>query len=100
MADEQDKSPPLTWFEIEYGEITGLSIDELKEGVVRQSLCLFDELNFSGTVNFSDGPKSQDDEFSIWTGSAHKDFIEMIAYCRALRKAYDQVDIGKTRGPK
>ena len=92
MTDEQNKLPPMTWFEQQYGEITGLTIEELKERVVRQSLNLFDELNFSGTVNFSDGPKVQDDEFSVWTGSAHKDYIELIAYCRALRKAYDRTE--------
>lgn len=91
MTEEQNKSPPLTWFERQYGKFTGLSHQELEFRVTRMALSLFDELNFGETIETVDGTVSQNDEFSVWTGAAHKEFIEMMAYCRALRKSHDAI---------
>jgi hypothetical protein len=88
MTTEQSKSPPLTWFEKQYGEITGLSHEEIERNVLSHALSLFDELNFGGPILMIDGPVTQDDDFSVWTGSAHKEFIQLMAYCRGLRNSY------------
>jgi len=96
MTTEQNKSPPLTWFEKQYGEITGISHEEIEGHVISYALALFDELNFGHTVETVDGPAAQDDEFSFWTGAAHKEFIHLMAYCRALRKSHRA--IAKARG--
>lgn len=66
--------------------MTGLSGEELRRNILSHALNLFDELNFEGVIQMIDGPVSQDDEFSVWTGAAHKEFIPLMAYCRALRK--------------
>lgn len=91
-----NKSPPLTWFEKQYGEIEGLSVQQLECSIVSHALSMFDELNFGHAIETVDGPVTQDDEFSIWSASTHKEFIQLIAYCRALRKAH--AAIAKARG--
>jgi len=87
MTAEQNKSPPLTWFEKQYGEMTGLSRADIERNVLAHAQSLFDELNFEGVIQMIDGPVSQDGDFSVWTGAAHKEFIQLMAYCRALRKS-------------
>ncbi len=98
MTTEQNKSPPLTWFEKQYGEITGLSHEEIEKNVLSHALCLFDELNFDHPIETADGVATQDDEFSVWSFSAGKEFIQLMAYCRALRKSYSAIHKARGQG--
>jgi hypothetical protein len=69
----------LTDFEKQYGEMVG-NLAEIERRVIRQAVSLFDEL---------DATEHQTGRFEMWTMSADKEFIELMAWCRAYRKALD-----------